>query len=63
VFNDDKAPVKMNPQLRAPHTLNRTSTYYHSQKDALDRLKKVLYQNKKLIVIAGTGISISAGSK
>jgi NAD-dependent histone deacetylase SIR2 len=34
-----------------------------SQKPQLDRLLKVLHKKRKIVVIAGAGISVSAGSK
>jgi len=33
------------------------------QKEQLDRLVKVLYKKRKIVVVAGAGISVSAGSK
>jgi NAD-dependent histone deacetylase SIR2 len=36
---------------------------HHLEEDQLARLKKVLHQRRKIVVVAGAGISVSAGSK
>jgi len=52
------------PKPRTTHHLDLQSEELESgQKDQLDRLLKVLYKKRKIVVVAGAGISVSAGSK
>jgi NAD-dependent histone deacetylase SIR2 len=52
------------PKPRTTHHLNLQSDELDAgQKEQLDRLLKVLYKRRKIVVVAGAGISVSAGSK
>lgn len=64
---DGQPPVKRR-KLAEPKprtTLSLDLRHDHSiddQKPPLDRLLKVLHKRRKIVVIAGAGISVSAGS-
>ena len=54
---------KLEPKPRTTEHLDlRTGEVEKGQQDQLDRLLKVLHKKKKIVVIAGAGISVSAGS-
>jgi len=52
------------PKPRTTHHLDLQSDELEaSQKEQLNRLMKVLYKKRKIVVVAGAGMSVSAGSK
>lgn len=58
--------IKAEPKPRKTEYLNLQAHNDHSpldQQSQLDMLLKVLRKRKKIVVIAGAGISVSAGSK
>ena len=65
---DEGAPPAKKRKLHAPKprtssTLNLLADDVDSkQKEQLDQLLKVLHKRRKIVVIAGAGISVSAGS-
>lgn len=66
--NPDGAPPakrrKTEPKPRTTERLNLRASYEHSEEDEdlLGRLTSALRKKKKIVVIAGAGISVSAGS-
>lgn len=57
---------KAEPRPRKTEHLNlqtQHDPFYSDQQSQLDRLLSVLRKRKKIVVIAGAGISVSAGSK
>lgn len=62
-------PAKRRRLTREPE--ERTTEYLDlrsgdvdpDQQDELDRVMRVLHKHKKIVVIAGAGMSVSAGSK
>lgn len=67
--DDDGPPPTKRRKLAEPkprttqHLDLRLGEVDASQKPQLDRLLKVLHKKRKIVVIAGAGISVSAGSK
>jgi NAD-dependent histone deacetylase SIR2 len=52
------------PKPRTTQYLDlRSEELETSQKEQLDRLLKVLFKKRKIVVVAGAGISVSAGSR
>ena len=70
-LEDNAAPPakkrrKIEPKPRTTEHLDLTTSYDSSedeQKKQLDLLLKVLRKRRKIVVIAGAGISVSAGSR
>ena len=65
---EQRAPKKRKrpePKPRKKEFLDLTGREKHAlgQKDQLDKLLKVLRKRRKIVVIAGAGISVSAGSE
>lgn len=65
---DDSQPTKKRkmsqPKPRTTQHLNLESEVLEADEKAqLDKLLKVLYKKRKIVVVAGAGISVSAGSK
>ena len=51
------------PKPRTTEYLNLQSEILKDgEKEQLDKLLKVLYKKRKIVVVAGAGISVSAGS-
>lgn len=65
--SDDTPPAKRRklcePRVRTTEKLDLSSGQAdEAQKAQLDKLLKVLYKKRKIVVVAGAGISVSAGS-
>jgi NAD-dependent histone deacetylase SIR2 len=65
--DDDSSPPakrrKMEAKPRTTEFLDLSSSASdEAQKTQLDKLLKVLYKKRKIVVVAGAGISVSAGS-
>jgi len=64
---DDSQPTKKRkmsePKPRTTEHLDLQSKILKdSEKEQLDKLLKVLHKKRKIVVVAGAGISVSAGS-
>jgi NAD-dependent histone deacetylase SIR2 len=65
---DDSQPAKKRkmsqPKPRITEHLHlETAKLKESEKEQLEKLLKVIYKKRKIVVVAGAGISVSAGSK
>jgi NAD+-dependent protein deacetylase SIR2 len=56
--------ISKDPKERTTEYLDlRTQQLDDEQQEQLDRLLRVLHRRQKIVVVAGAGISVSAGSK
>ncbi|KAF2797603.1 DHS-like NAD/FAD-binding domain-containing protein [Melanomma pulvis-pyrius CBS 109.77] len=58
---DPKQPTAADPKARPTERLDLTHDIDQDQMPQLERLLKVLHKKRKIVVIAGAGISVSAG--
>jgi NAD-dependent histone deacetylase SIR2 len=59
-----KRRTSYEPKPRTTQHLDfQASDVNATQKESLDRLLKAIHNRRKIVVIAGAGISVSAGSK
>jgi NAD-dependent histone deacetylase SIR2 len=56
--------ISADPKPRLTHQLDLTSAALSDgQEDQLDKLMNLIQNRRKIVVVAGAGISVSAGSK